>query len=243
MDVTVTVGKADNPATVASTASVTKGRNTVDLKNNVTLNGATDNVSYAIAGEANGCTLNGSTLTSGNNTGTVIVNVTVAEDDNYNASTAMTVTVTINDKQTQTITAENVTVTYGETGKSVSATVTNPATGGGAITYAVKAGSEDYIDVNATTGALTIKKAGTAYVVVTAAETDTYRDRQGKGSEHQGGRRRSHADGRELLHRHRACGKRYADHAADACLQRNPEQHQDGNIHHHAQRRGGSEHR
>ncbi len=76
--------------------------------------------------------------------------------------------------QKQTITADDVTVSYGDTGKSVSASVTDPATGGGAISYAVKTGSEDYIDVDATTGALTIKKAGTAIVVVTAAETDTY---------------------------------------------------------------------
>ena len=84
---------------------------------------------------------------------------------------------TINDKGTQTITAGNVTVTYGDTGKSVSASVTDPTTGGGAISYAVKAGSGDYIEVNATTGALTIKKVsadGKAYVTVTAAETATY---------------------------------------------------------------------
>ena len=87
---------------------------------------------------------------------------------NYNISYTKG-TLTISDKGTQTITAENVTVTYGDTGKSVSATVTTPATGGGAISYAVKEGSAEYIDVNASTGALNIKKAGTATVVVTAA--------------------------------------------------------------------------
>ena len=55
-------------------------------------------------------------------------------------------------KEKQTISAENVTATYGDTGKSVSASVTEPATGGGAISYAVKPGSEDYIDVDASTG-------------------------------------------------------------------------------------------
>ena len=57
-------------------------------------------------------------------------------------------------KSVQTITAQDVTLTYGDTGKSVSVT----ATGGGAISYAVKSGSENYIAVDASTGALTIKK-------------------------------------------------------------------------------------
>ncbi len=74
-------------------------------------------------------------------------------------------------KATQTITAEDVTVTYGDTDKSVSAS-TN---GNGEISYAVKSGSEDYIDV-ASDGKLTINKVpaeGKAYVTVTAAETTT----------------------------------------------------------------------
>lgn len=78
----------------------------------------------------------------------------------------MTITLVI--KPAQTITASNVTVTYGDAGKSVSAS-TN---GGGALSYAVKSG--DAVTVNATTGALTIVKAGTATVTVTAAETATY---------------------------------------------------------------------
>ncbi len=73
-------------------------------------------------------------------------------------------------KCAQTITASNVTATYGDTDKKVEATTY----GNGAISYAVKEGSEDYIDVDSTTGALTIKKVGTATVIVTAAETDAY---------------------------------------------------------------------
>lgn len=176
VDVTVTVTKPDNPATVTDTATVKKGGNTIDLADNVTLNGATGAVSYEISGEANGCTLNGSKLTSGENTGSVTVNVSVAEDDNYNALAATPITVTISDKYTQTITASDVTATYGDTDKKVSASLTKPATGGGTISYAVKDGSETYIDV-ASDGKLTIKKVpsdGKAYVIVTAAETDDY---------------------------------------------------------------------
>ena len=178
VDLTVTVSKAANPATVTNTATVTMGGNTVDLASNVTSNGATGTVNYEFSGETNGCTLSGSVLTSGTTAGSVTVNVTVGEDSNYNALDATPITVTINDKLAQTITAADVTATYGDTDKKVTATVTDPATGGGgAISYAVKTGSEDYIDVNATTGALTIKKVpadGMAYVIVTAAESNTY---------------------------------------------------------------------
>ena len=170
VDVAVTVNKAGNPATVSDTATVTKGGNTVDLANNVTPNGATGKVTYVIDGEANGCSLSGSVLTSGENTGSVTVNVTVATDANYNALAPTPITVTISDKGTQTITANDVTATYGDTGKKVEATTD----GNGAISYAVKDGSADYIDVDASTGTLTIKKVGTAIVVVTAAETSTY---------------------------------------------------------------------
>ncbi|MBO7711226.1 MAG: LPXTG cell wall anchor domain-containing protein [Lachnospiraceae bacterium] len=73
----------------------------------------------------------------------------------------------------QTITASDVAATYGDTDKKVSATTD----GGGKISYAVKDGSGDYIDVDATTGALTVKKVpadGKAYVTVTAAATGSY---------------------------------------------------------------------
>lgn len=174
VDVTITVNKASNPATVTNTATVMRGGNTVNLSSNVALNGATGIVSYQISGDAKGCTVDGNgVLTSGTGTGTVTVNVTVATDANYEALAATPITVTIGEKNTQTITADNVTATYGDTNKSVSAS-TN---GGGTITYAVKTGSEEYISVDATTGALTINKVpanGKAYVTVTAAETQTY---------------------------------------------------------------------
>ena len=75
-------------------------------------------------------------------------------------------------KETQTITAEDVTATYGDTDKSVGASVTYPAEDVGAISYAVTSGG-DCVSVDAETGALTIMKAGTATVTVTAAETAT----------------------------------------------------------------------
>lgn len=47
---------------------------------------------------------------------------------------------------TQAIEASDVSATYGETGKAVSARVSDPSEGGGAISYAVKEGSEEYVD-------------------------------------------------------------------------------------------------
>uniref|UniRef100_UPI000480441D hypothetical protein n=1 Tax=Eubacterium cellulosolvens TaxID=29322 RepID=UPI000480441D len=100
--------------------------------------------------------------------------ITPGSDDAKTGTGTMTITLKI--KAAQTITASDVTATYGDTDKSVTASVTTPATGGGAISYTVKDGSGDYIDV-ASDGKLTIKKvpaSGKAYVIVKAAETDDY---------------------------------------------------------------------
>lgn len=59
-----------NPATVAGTATVAAGGNTVDLTKNVSLNDATGAVTYEISGDAKGCALQGSVLTSGSGIGT-----------------------------------------------------------------------------------------------------------------------------------------------------------------------------
>ena len=94
--------------------------------------------------------------------------VTIYHEDYESAAKVLTVITKPN------ITADDVTATYGDTTKSVIATTD----GNGAISYAVKEGSENYIGVDASTGALTIKEVpadGKAYVTVTAAATDNYR--------------------------------------------------------------------
>ena len=96
--------------------------------------------------------------------GDATITATSAADPTKSASCAVTVTA----KLAQTITSSDVTATYGDMDKSVSATAS------GKVTYAVKSGSEAYIDVDATSGALTIKKVGEAYVTITAAETADY---------------------------------------------------------------------
>ena len=86
-------------------------------------------------------------------------------------------TLTISNKDPQTIAVDDVTVTYGDTDKKVSAVVKEPATGGGKITYAVKDGSQEYIGIMVDTGELSIinvPEDNKAYVIVTAAETPDY---------------------------------------------------------------------
>ena len=152
-----TIGGGNFPATVGST---------VDLSTKFSAQGT---LSYEITGaNTTGSTIEGDSLKVGSTAGTFNLKVSAAATDNYNAA-EKTVTVTVSAKETQVITAADVSAIYGDSGKKVSAT-TN---GDGAISYAVKSGSEDYIDV-AANGTLTIKKAGTAYVTVTAAETGTY---------------------------------------------------------------------
>ena len=105
------------------------------------------------------------TADNANKTAIVTLNVTSA---NY-AEYQIVVTLTANDKDTQNITANDITVTYGDTDKSVTATGTH-----GTVTYAVKSG-EDVVEVNETTGALTIHKAGSAVVTVAAAGDKDYK--------------------------------------------------------------------
>ena len=118
--------------------------------------------------DTKGCTLENSFLASGNTMGTVPIEVSIAEDDHYHALTT-NILVNVIDKGIQTITADDVTTTYGATDAKVTATTD----GGGEISYSSGSGNV-VVDVDAQTGALTIKKAGTATVVVTAKETATY---------------------------------------------------------------------
>ena len=90
-----------------------------------------------------------------------------ANTTNY-ALTYVNGKLTIIAKKSQTITADDVTFTYGETGKKITAATD----GDGKISYKVTTGS-DVISV-AADGAITALKAGTATVEITASETDDY---------------------------------------------------------------------
>ena len=88
-------------------------------------------------------------------------------EDAGSASATLTL-VDPNHREPQTITAADIAMTYGDTDKKI-----NAAAQGGAITYAVKAGSENIIDV-AADGKLTAKSIGEAYVTVSAAGDAIY---------------------------------------------------------------------
>lgn len=165
----------DQTPAITQATSVTKGGNTVDLKPLVA--NANGDVSFTISGEANGCTIANGVLTSGENSGTVKINVAITAKDvngdtvnEYNAySLSKAITVTVNDKETQA--ALNITsattVTFGQT-----LTLTSEGgSGTGAVTYAVTNGTgEATIDGNV----LTPSKVGTVTVIATKAEDATY---------------------------------------------------------------------
>ena len=178
----ITVTAAENDTYASATKDVNVMVNTKSMTVsaedvNVTVDGQPHGITVNVTDPASGATVKygteeGSYTLDASPTQTEVGEKTVyyqVTADNYTTYTG-NAKVTVNAKQTQAITADNVTVTYGDTGKKVTAT-TN---GDGAISYAVKDGSADYIDVDASTGALTIKKVGTATVIVTAAETSTY---------------------------------------------------------------------
>ena len=81
------IKKAPNPCIISDTASVTSGGKEIYLSENLT--NVVGNVTYAISGDANGCTIDPSTglLTSGFDSGSVLVLVTLRGDDNYEEKT------------------------------------------------------------------------------------------------------------------------------------------------------------
>lgn len=127
-DVTGTVGAyswsitaVSDPAVVNKAQNLKKGGNTLDLNTLVSGNQGAVSFAFADAGNANGCTLSGSTLTSGSVTGEVQITVTIADTDlggdntpEYNGKTE-TITVTITEKDTAALTVSQSGWTYGDT--------------------------------------------------------------------------------------------------------------------------------
>jgi len=160
---------------ITETASLTRDGHTLDLNTLVT--NTKGDVSFAISGEANGCTIGNGVLTSGVNEGTIKITVSITAKDvngdsinEYNAyAETDAITVTINDKATQAalnITSET-TVTCGQTLNLTS----EGGSGDGVTTYTVTNGTgEATIDGNT----LTAVKGGTVTVVATKSEDTTY---------------------------------------------------------------------
>ena len=104
--------------------------------------------------------------------GTTTITASGAATANCNAPTAATYTLTVN-KKTATITLAATTVsgTYGGTITAPKATATTGYDG--KLTY--KSSKATVVTVNANTGKLTIKGAGTATITVSGTETDVYK--------------------------------------------------------------------
>ena len=95
--------------------------------------------------------------------GEVTITVNSGATTNYGAATAVTFKVNLQGKTPATLTGpDSLTMTYGESGKTVKHTVNSPAT----VAYAVATGG-DVVEVDAN-GVLKAKKAGTATITVSA---------------------------------------------------------------------------
>lgn len=99
--------------------------------------------------------------------GTATITATAAETDRYALATATTNVTVV--RGVQVVTASDLSVSFGDANAKIDA-YTN---GDGALSYAVTADT-DVVEVDAKTGQLSPKKAGSATVTVTAAETDSY---------------------------------------------------------------------
>lgn len=167
-----TISPGTQSAVIESAASLRMGGNTLDLTTLVSNVQGDAKVTFNIfSGDA--ATLSGTTLTSTDKTGTVTITVSVAAVDansdgtNEYAAKEGTINVTVTDKLTQTITAEDVVSTYGDTGLSIKAEGYH-----GELSYSVTSG-DDVIAVD-NAGNITVKKAGTATVQLTAAGDADY---------------------------------------------------------------------
>ncbi len=128
-----------------------------------------DSVNYYAEGTA--ISLKG----SGSIKGVVVNNGAVAVTDNQNGTYSFTMpdgNVNVVNKLTQKISFESATQTktYGDEDFTVTAT---HSVGDGEVSYAVTEGT-DVAEVNSSTGAVTIKKAGTAIITATAAANNNF---------------------------------------------------------------------
>ena len=150
---------------VIAKAAVTITAKSYTIKVGETLPTYTYDVTGLVNGETLPITVNVSCTADGKTAGTFDIIVSGADESTNYTFSYTSGTLTITAKEIQTITASDVTLTYGETGK-----ITATTSGDGAISYAV---TSDVISV-AADGTITAHKGGTATVTITAAETDTY---------------------------------------------------------------------
>ena len=122
-------------------------------------------LSYSVLNESDVISVDESGNVTANKAGSASIKITASETNTYKAA-EKTISVTVN-KANPTITASDQTMTYGDSSKAIGAT-----TNGGTLSYEVTSGT-DVISVN-NSGSISIIKAGSAQVKITAAENDNY---------------------------------------------------------------------
>ncbi len=174
--VEIIAAETDVYAQATKTVTVTVNKAAVTITANsytIKVGDALPTFKYKVTGLASNETLPitvtiSCSATDSSTAGTFPIKVLGADESPNHTFTYVDGTLKITTKEIQTITADDVTLTYGETEKKISAT-TN---GDGAISYSVKTG-DDVITV-AADGTIKALKSGTATVEITAAETDAY---------------------------------------------------------------------
>ena len=174
--VEITAAETDVYAQATKTVTVTVNKAAVTITANsytIKVGDALPTFDYKVSGLASNETLPitvtiSCSATDSSTAGTFPIKVSGADESANYTFTYVDGTLKITTKEIQTITADDVTLTYGDTSKKISA-ATN---GDGAISYAVTTGS-DVISV-AADGTIKALKAGAATVEITAAETDAY---------------------------------------------------------------------
>ena len=164
-------------ATLAAQATLTAVAtpSTVVYGNTSTLSttggSGTGAVTYGV-GTSTGCSVNGTTLSVINASGTCAVTATKAADSNYNSATSAPITVTLQ-KATQaalTVTGLPVNAFYGQAGITAG---TSGGSGTGLVSYG--AGASTACSVDSASGAVTITNAsGTCSITATKAADTNY---------------------------------------------------------------------
>ena len=100
---------------VMPTAYISLGGNTIDLSDYVIPRDAANEIRFAFADDMKGCTLNGSMLTSGNQSGEVAVTAIAEEDGHYAAADpdARTITASVTEKTNEMLAVFQNGITYG----------------------------------------------------------------------------------------------------------------------------------
>lgn len=185
-DMKLTVNKAEQ-----DTASFEKGENVSDTFDNskdsheyvnkVIGIKENANVTYAIdttSSDADIATVDSTGKVTYSKTGTVKVKATIAETDNYNEKVISYNLVIGKQAVDNFVFSKNTdTVTFGENSNKYSQTVQHSGGNIGNISYSLtddSGNTTEVAQIDALTGEITIKKAGTVRITAEAAETDTY---------------------------------------------------------------------